>query len=238
VDNFSSFADNQTNLQIETPVYTLILNASTYEDKCMPYKFSFDLTNISKSFFQELARVANEKKIHKRLGMSARHLANKFRLTDITGLNVSDALQLVEDLVDINVRNFSEKERFAKTKSRALFLPHCSRKYLDNRCKASFKSELPSFKCGHCSDDCLINQATKLAEKKGYDVYVLPGGLCIIDILKRNKYEGVIGVACSQEVKLGGEALKHMGIAGQTVPLIKNGCANTSFNLQSLEKTL
>jgi hypothetical protein len=204
----------------------------------MPYKFSFDLTNISKSFFQELARVADEKKIHKRLGIKARHLAEKFRLTDITGLNVPDALQLVEDLVDINVRNVSERERFKKTKSRALFLPHCSRKYLDNRCKASFKSELPSYECGHCSDDCLINLATKLAEKKGYDVYVLPGGLCIIDILKRHKYEGVIGVACSQEVKLGGEALKHMGVAGQTVPLIKNGCANTSFNLQSLEKAL
>jgi hypothetical protein len=204
----------------------------------MPYKFSFDLTGISKSFFKELARCADEKKIHKRLGMKARHLADKFKLTEITGLNVPDALQLVEDLVDIQLRNVSERECFKKTKNRALFLPHCSRKYLDNRCKASFKSELPSYKCGHCSDDCLINQATKLAEKKGYDVYVLPGGLCILSILKKNKYEGVVGVACSQEVKLGGEALKQMGVSGQTVPLIKNGCANTSFNLQSLEKTL
>ena len=204
----------------------------------MPYKFSFDLSNISKSFFKELARVADERKLHKRLGISARRLADKFKLTEITGLNVTDALQLVEDLVDIHVRNVSEREHFEKTKSRALFLPHCSRKYLDNRCKASFKTELPSYKCGHCSDDCLINQATKMAEKKGYDVYVLPGGLCIVDILKRNKYEEIVGVACSQEVKLGGDALKHMGLTGQTVPLIKNGCANTSFNLQSLEKTL
>jgi len=204
----------------------------------MPYKFSFDLSNISKSFFKELARVADERKLHKRLGINARRLADKFKLAEITGLNVTDALQLVEDLVDIHVRNVSEREHFKKTKSRALFLPHCSRKYLDNRCKASFHSELTSYKCGHCSDDCLINQATKLAEKKGYDVYVLPGGLCIVDILKRNKYEGIVGVACSQEVKLGGDALKHMGLTGQTVPLIKNGCANTSFNLQSLEKTL
>jgi len=67
---------------------------------------------------------------------------------------------------------------------------------------------------------------------------VLPGGSCILDILKRNKYEGIVGVACSQEVKLGGEGLKQMGLAGQAVPLIKNGCANTSFSLQSLEKTL
>jgi len=204
----------------------------------MPYKFCFDLSSISKSFFKELARVAREKKLHKRLGVKARQLAYKFKLTEITGLNVPDALQLVEDLVDIYVRNVSERERFKKSKKRALFLPHCSRKYMDNQCKASFNPEIPSYKCGHCSEDCLINKATKLGEKRGYDVYVLPGGLCIIDILKRNRYEGVFGVACSQEVKLGGETLKQMGLAGQTVPLVKNGCANTSFSLKSLEKML
>jgi hypothetical protein len=204
----------------------------------MPYKFSFDLSSISKSFFKELARVASEKKLHKRFGMKARHLADKFKLTEITGLDVPDALQLVEDFVDVYVSNVSERERFEKTKKRALFLPHCSRKYMDNRCKASFNSEIPSYKCGHCSEDCLVNRATKLGEKRGYDVYVLPGGSCVLNILKRNKYEGIVGVACSQEVNLGGEGLKQMGLAGQAVPLIKNGCANTRFNLQSLEKTL
>jgi len=204
----------------------------------MPYKFSFDLSSISKSFFKELAKAADKRKLHKRLGMKARHLADKFKLTEITGLNVPDALQLVEDLVDVYVQNVSERERFEKTKKRALFLPHCSRKYMDNRCQASFNSEIPSYKCGHCSEDCLVNKATKLGEEKGYDVYVLPGGSCILDILKRNKYEGIVGVACSQEVKLGGEGLKQMGLVGQAVPLIKNGCANTHFNLQSLEKTL
>jgi len=204
----------------------------------MPYKFSFDLSTISKSFFKELARVAGEKKLHKRLGMKARHLADKFKLTEITGLNVPDALQLVEDLVDVYVRNVSERERFEKTKKRALFLPHCSRKYMDNRCKAGFNSEIPSYKCGHCSEDCLVNKATRLGERRGYDVYVLPGGSCILDIIKRNKYQGVIGVACSQEVKLAGDGLKQMGLAGQAIPLIRNGCANTSFSLQILENTL
>jgi hypothetical protein len=204
----------------------------------MPYKFSFDLSRISKSFFKELARVAAERKLHKRLGIKARHLSEKFKLTEITGLDVPDALQLVEDLVDVYVQNVSERELFEKTKKRALFLPHCSRKYMDHRCQAVFNSKLPSYKCGHCSEDCLINKATKLGEEKGYDVYVLPGGSCVLGILKKNKYEGVVGVACGQEMKLGGEGLKQLGLAGQAVPLIKNGCANTSFSLQSLEKTL
>jgi len=204
----------------------------------MPYKFSFDLSSISKSFFKELARASARRELHKRLGKKARHLADKFKLTEITGLNVPDALQLVEDLIDVYVQNVSERKSFQKTKRRALFLPHCSRKHMDNQCKASFNPEVPSYKCGHCSPDCLVNQATKMGEEKGYDVYVLPGGSCVPQVLKKNLYEGVVGVACSQELKLGEEVLQCMGLAGQAVPLIKNGCANTHFNLQSLAKTL
>lgn len=204
----------------------------------MPYGFSFDLSDISKTFFRELARFANERKLHRRFGLKARHLAEKFRLTEITGLDVPDALQLVEDLVDVYVQNAAEREKFEKTKSRALFLPHCSRKHMDNRCKATFSPEVPSYKCGHCSDDCLVNKASRIGEEKGYDVYVLPGGSCVPAILRKYHYEGAIGVACGQELKLAGEFFRKTGLAGQAIPLIKNGCANTSFSLTSLEKTM
>ena len=165
-------------------------------------------------------------------------LAEKFMVADITGLDVSDALQLVEDLVEVYISNVSERENFEKTRHRALFLPHCSRKYMDVRCRAIFDPVVPSYKCQHCSGDCLLNQATKIGENKGYDTYILPGGSCVGEILKKNKYDGVVGVACSNELKLGGDVQKRLGIAGQAVPLIKNGCANTCFNLQSLENTL
>jgi hypothetical protein len=204
----------------------------------MPYDFNFDLSRVSRLFFRELTRAAQERKLHKRFGKKARNLAEKFRLAEITGLDVQNALQLIEDLVDVYIRNASERKLFEKTRRRALFLPHCSRKYMDNRCQAVFDSEVPSYRCGHCSDDCLINQATKLGEVKGYDVYILPGGSCIPEILKKTQYEGSVGVACSQELKLGGDMLKSMRLAGQAVPLIKNGCSNTSFNFKSLEKTL
>ena len=204
----------------------------------MPYGFSFDLSKISKSFFRELARASKEKELHKRIGTRARHLAEKFHLSEMTGLDVPDALQLVEDLVDVYVRNASERERFEKTKNRALFLPHCSRKYMDNRCQATFNPEIPSYKCGHCSTDCQINKATKMGEGKGYDVFVVPGGSCIPQILKKYHYEGLVGVACGEELKLGGVSLDKTGLTGQAIPLIRNGCSNTSFSLQSLEKTL
>jgi hypothetical protein len=77
-----------------------------------------------------------------------------------------------------------------------------------------------------------------MGEQRGYDVYILPGGSCIPEILKKFQYQGAVGVACGQELKLGGELFRKIGLAGQAIPLIKNGCANTSFNLRNLEKTL
>jgi len=201
----------------------------------MPYKFNFDLSQISQPLFKEIARICNEKNIHIRIGEKVRYLIKKFRIPEITGLGISDAITIIEDLIDINIRNLLEKEKFLKTNKRALFLPHCSRKYMDNRCKAYFNPEVPSYYCNHCSSDCLINQATILAKKYGYDVYVVAGGSCIPKILKDNPYEGVVGVACCEELKLGSNYLRNLNIPGQGVPLIKNGCANTKFSIESLE---
>ncbi|MDH5438314.1 MAG: DUF116 domain-containing protein [Candidatus Bathyarchaeota archaeon] len=204
----------------------------------MPYGFNFDLSQISKAFFRELARVATEKNMHRRIGERARSLAEKFRIREITGLEVSDALMIVEDLMDIYARNLSDREKFLETRKRALFLPHCSRKYMDNRCQAHFDPDIPSYQCAQCSSDCLVNKATALGRKRGYDVYVLAGSSCVPKILKKHAYEGVVGVACSQELKVGGNYTGENDLRGQAVPLTKNGCANTWFSIESLKRIL
>ncbi|MEA2089872.1 MAG: DUF116 domain-containing protein [Thermoproteota archaeon] len=204
----------------------------------MPYRFSFDLTRIPKLLFKEVALVAGKRNIHRKIGRAARNLVEKFKVHELTGLDVSDALTLLEDLIDIQIRNLSQRESFLKTKRRVLFLPHCSRKYMDNRCKAKFNAKFPSYFCMHCSPDCLINQATVLGQERGYDVYVLPGGSCVPRILKENSYEGVVGVSCGEEIKLAADCLQSVGLLGQAVPLIKNGCANTTFNIEKLREIL
>lgn len=202
------------------------------------YKFNFDLTKISQSLFTDVARFADNRGIHKKIGKMSRYLVQKFKVHEITGLPLSDAFLLVEDLIDIYVKNLSQKEAFLKTQKRALLLPHCSRKYMDNRCKATFDKKFSSYRCGHCSKNCLINKATKLGEKKGYDVYILPGGSCIRKILDKNNYEGIVGVACCEEIQLAFNYLKKMDILWQGVPLIKNGCSGTRFSLKTLKNTL
>lgn len=204
----------------------------------MPYKFTFDLSKVPRFFFSEIAMVSYQKGMHKSLLKTLNDLILKFKIQEATGLNISDALVLIQDLIDLQAINSMQRGKFLKTKKRALFLPHCSRKYMDSRCKAVFNADVPSYSCAHCSQDCLVNKANALAKRKGYDVFVLPGGSCIPKILKNVSYEGVIGVACGEEMKMMAPLLNGMDVAGQAIPLIKNGCANTIFNMDTLVKVL
>ena len=204
----------------------------------MPYKFTFDLSKVPHFFFSEIAMVSYQRGMHKSLIKKLQELIVRFRIQEATGLNLSDALVLLEDLIDLQAVNAIERGKFLQTRKRALFLPHCSRKYLDSRCKAVFNPDIPSYTCAHCSADCLVNQSVKLATKKAYDIYIVPGGSCIPKIMRNTNYEGAVGVACGEEIKMFGPLLSKLDVAGQAIPLIKNGCANTIFNIETLAKVL
>ena len=204
----------------------------------MPYKFNFDLTSIPKNFFKELLIVAYKANTYGKIGLKAKNLVRKFRLNEIIGIDLYEAISLVEDLLTVYVKNIQYKPLFESTNKRALILPHCARKYMDSRCKAVFDPNVPTYICQACSEDCLVNQSSKIARERGYDVYVVPGGSCLPKILKERGYEGVVGVACSQELKLAISVLEKFDIPGQGVPLIRNGCSNTKFELEALNSIL
>jgi len=204
----------------------------------VPYSFYFDLTHISQSFFKELASITQNMELHLKMGDVARYIVKKFNVDEMTGLNITDSITLIEDLLTIQTRNLVNSDEFDKADRKTLLLPHCSRKYMDHRCKASFDAGSPSFVCAHCSEDCLINQAVTLGEEMGYDVYVLPGGSCITKIFQENHYDAIIGVACGDEIKLAHEMLKDVDVPLKALCLLKNGCAGTKFNMESLERLL
>ncbi len=203
----------------------------------MPYNFTFDLSTVPCHFYNEIVLASQPGKQKKNQPIS-QDLILRYRIQEATGLNLSDAAVLLEDLINVQKINNLERSKFLQTEKRALFLPHCSRKYMDNRCKAIFDEDVPSYNCTHCSPDCLVNKAGHFAREKGYDVYVLPGGSCIPKILKANKYEGIVGVACGEEIKIIPLILKSLGVAGQAIPLIRNGCAKTIFNIETLVNIL
>jgi hypothetical protein len=201
----------------------------------MSYKFNFDLSNFSQSFFREIVKMSYRSKIHKKVGEKARYLVEKFKVDKFTGLPFENAISIVEDFIDTSITNVMEREDFLKTKKRVLLLPHCSRKFMDGRCKAKFNSKIPSYFCNHCSPDCLVSKATNLAKERGHDVFIISGGSCITKILEKSHYDGVIGVACCEEIIVTKKYLNNMNLKSQALPLIKNGCANTRFNIKDLE---
>ena len=204
----------------------------------MSYNFTFDLSKLSQVLFKEIAEFSEKGKITERIGDRARNIVKKFNVDKITGLPICDSITVIEDLIEANIKNSLHKERFLKTNKRVLFLPHCCRKYMDSRCQAVFDPETASYLCTNCSKDCQVNKATILARKENYDVYVVPGSSCIKKIFQKKTYEGVVGVACTEELSLATKLLEQFNIAAQNIPLIKNGCAATQFNFETLRQII
>ena len=204
----------------------------------MPYGFIYDLTRLPQNIIKQLLESAYKAKLHKLLGGHAKRLVKMFKIEQATGLNLTDAIMLVEDLIEVQVANSAQREKFEQTKRRALLLPHCARAHMDKQCKADFDANIPSYVCRACRDDCLINKVSKLGKAKKYDVFIVPGGACTEKILREGKYDGVVGVACGMELKMGLDPLEKLGIPGQGVFLTKNGCANTNLNMENLKNIL
>ena len=90
--------------------------------------------------------ISYQKGMHKSFLKTLNDLILKFQIQEATGLNLSDAVVLLQDLIDLQAINSIERGKFLETKKRALFLPHCSRKYMDSRCKATFNPDIPSIR--------------------------------------------------------------------------------------------
>ena len=204
----------------------------------MPYSFIYDLNKISQNTVNQLLETAYKTGVTKLLSTNAKKLVRLFKLDQITGLNLAEAITLVEDFIEVQNENNLQREKFEKAEAKALLIPHCARSHMDRQCMADFNPEIPSYKCNGCQDDCLVNNVVKLGKERGYDVYVIPGGSCAEKILRDNKYKAVIGIACGSELKMALGLLKKMDIPGQGVMLTKNGCVNTKLDLETLKQVL
>ena len=200
----------------------------------MAYKFTFDLTKLPEKLFDEINSILDKRITKKDICPISENLVCKFNIDALTGLSQQDAKKLIQDMIEIQLKNKSLKKHFLKKNDKALFLPHCCRKHMDSQCKATFNPETSSYACTHCSKDCLVSQATIYAKQKDYDVYVLPGASCVSKILDKHSYGAIVGIACTDEIKMAAKSLLKLKIPIQTIPLLKNGCSCTTFSINSL----
>jgi hypothetical protein len=204
----------------------------------MAYKFTFDISKLPKKLFIETYEFCELNPNIESLDDIAEKFVKKFDVDKLSGLTFDNAKILIQDIIDIQIKNIHLRNYFDKSHSRALFLPHCCRKFMDSRCKAEFKIETSSYECSNCSNDCMVNLATRIAKTEGYDVYILPGASCLSKIFDKKRYEGVVGIACTDEIKLANKCLFKLKIPAQAIPLLKNGCAETLFSVDALRKIL
>lgn len=204
----------------------------------MAYKFTFDISKLPKNLFIETHEFCESNPNIEETNNIAEKFVIKFSVDKLSGLTFDNAKILIQDIIDIQLKNIHLRNYFDKSHKRALFLPHCCRKYMDSNCKAEFKIETSSYECRHCSKDCMVSQATIIAKTEGYDVYILPGASCLSKIFNKKSYEGVVGIACTDEIKLANKCLFKLKIPAQAIPLLKNGCAGTLFSVETLRKIL
>lgn len=136
------------------------------------------------------------------------------------------------DKIIIRMKNLMNLKNIQKAQKKAIFLPHCAR---SERCKG--KPTEYGIECVKCMA-CDIGKIKELAEKKGYDVYVVHGGSAVKRILGEKQYDGIIGVACIPEVKEGLELCRKYKISALGIPLLKDGCKNTTIDVDAVSQLI
>jgi hypothetical protein len=115
-----------------------------------------------------------------------------------------------------------------------LFLPHCLRKA--QTCKATIDKN--GYNCKFCNIDCKVGIIKKYAEKRGFSVFIAPGGTLVKNIISKYNPKTVIGICCKKEVKLALDYLKNYSGTIDYIKLCKDGCINTDVNLNEVYSKL
>lgn len=148
------------------------------------------------------------------------------------------------------------RQRFRAAERKIVILPPCMRAPPESKCKAV---ETPfGARCQACTPTCRVHQITRLGEKRGFEVYMIPDDLSVfgretgdsrLEVGGLNLEVGslgVVGVSCALTNWSGGWEAEAMGVPAQGVLLDYVGCSYhwddkgfaTDVNLKRLEKAV
>lgn len=136
-------------------------------------------------------------------------------------LKVLSSDDLLIDRISIDLRNRMNRKAFSEldAKDVVIILPHCLRA---QKCPAILgNSGLECVECGKCS----IGLFKAVCDKKGIDLFIVPGSTFIKQVIKKRPIKGAIGVACPIDLNNMMTSLSQFVTQGAT--LLKDGCINT-----------
>jgi hypothetical protein len=135
----------------------------------------------------------------------------------------------------VDAKNRSLIESFAATpyNERVVLLPQCLRA---KDCPAEIgKYGYECQQCGRCS----VAKIMQLTKELGYKgTFIMPGGSLAKKVLVELKPKASLGVACYKELVMGSYLCEKVGVIGQGVELLKDGCINTIVNMKALKEAL
>lgn len=135
----------------------------------------------------------------------------------------------------VEAKNRSLIDSFAATayNERIVLLPQCLR-------AKDCPSEIGEYgyecqQCGRCSVAKIVETTKELGYK---GIFLMPGGSLAKKIMLELKPKASLGVACAKELVMGSYLCEKVGVIGQGVELLKDGCINTIVDLKILKDAL
>ena len=124
------------------------------------------------------------------------------------------------------ILNRSLRAGFQDTSTKILIVPPCMKAKSDEDCLATSSpyGEL----CANCTPGCRVNQLTRLGEKHGFQVFIMPDELKTFSgggSEPSGKHSiGVVGVSCPLTNAAGGWEMQRLGVPAQGLLLDYCGC--------------
>ena len=151
------------------------------------------------------------------------------------------------NMVGAEIMNRAWRDEFLSTKKKAVLVPACMRAKSGLQCKWEFNGI--DYSCKGCTEGCKVNKLTKLGEKEGFGVFMIPHSTDFTKWLSKRsgiKGVGIIGVTCALNLMTGGWEAKSLGIPINCVLLDYCGCKNhwdekgipTGVNINELRRVL
>ncbi len=149
-------------------------------------------------------------------------------------------------LLGTQVLNRAFRQRFVATTQRIVIVPPCMRLQPEEQCKA-VATPLGA-RCQACTPACRVHQLTRLGEKQGFAVFIMPDELRVFNAGGNNSrgQVGVVGVSCALTNWSGGWDVDELGIPAQGLLLDYCGCSYhwdkhgipTDINFKQLEEII
>lgn len=116
---------------------------------------------------------------------------------------------------------------------RLLLLPHCLRKA--ETCPAQYDEF--GLLCQSCGA-CRLNELKRQAERLGYRVMIAEGSPIVLKMVVQGQADAILGAACLNSLEKALEKVLQVGIPCMAVPLLTNGCRNTTIDVECVAEMI